>query len=336
MLKAICQKAICLLSAAAVSIALFACSEPESSHSAKVNTDLTLQLRWKHQAQFAGFYVADQMHLYRQQGLNVSFIEGGPLILPTKVVNDGVAQFGIATPNDLVVARAHGAKVRAIAAIYRINPMVLYSLKSLGVQKPADLVGKTIHVPATADIFFKTFIAKTGIHPAAVTQTVLDSGDPFAVLRNEKDVMVGFFMNQVRQLQRAGYEINVIYPDDYGVHFYGDVLFTTDAYLNDHFNEVVAFLRASLLGWEHALVDPVQAARFVRHYNASADLAHEIEFLDASVPLITAGDYRLGWMQESAWDATVQVLYETHMLPVPIPSERVYTNKVLEEIAATP
>src|SRR5512138_1402423 len=75
---------------------------------------VTIQLSFSHQAEFAGFYAADQQGYYAAQGLKVSFVPGGPEADFITPVAGGQAQFGVALPSDVILARAAGKPVRAI------------------------------------------------------------------------------------------------------------------------------------------------------------------------------------------------------------------------------
>src|SRR5215208_1726745 len=105
---------------------------------------LTVQLSWSHQAEFAGFYAAEQQGYYADEGLQVSFLEGGPDVDFITPVLYGTAEFGVAQPADLIIARAESKPVRSIAAIYRRSPIIFFSHADLGITRPQDFIGKKI------------------------------------------------------------------------------------------------------------------------------------------------------------------------------------------------
>ena len=111
-------------------------------------TPITVQLVWTHQAQFAGFYAADQNGYYTDEGLAVTLLEGGATVDHWNAVLDGAAQFGIAGGDELILARSEGKPVRAIATIYRRSPTVFISLKDAGITRPEDFAGKKVRAPA--------------------------------------------------------------------------------------------------------------------------------------------------------------------------------------------
>ena len=74
-------------------------------------TPVTVQLSFTHQAEFAGLYAADQLGFYAAEGLQVSFQEGGPEVDFHAPVENGTAQFGLAQPADVILARSGGQTV---------------------------------------------------------------------------------------------------------------------------------------------------------------------------------------------------------------------------------
>jgi len=109
-------------------------------------TDLktvTLQLKWKHQFQFAGYYAAIEKGYYKKFGLEVILKEAVSDTEPDDAVFNGEAQFGITT-SDVVIERANGKDVVILASIFQHSPQVLVSLKDSGIEFVHDLIGKRI------------------------------------------------------------------------------------------------------------------------------------------------------------------------------------------------
>src|SRR5260370_17484679 len=107
---------------------------------------VTLRLKWFHQAQFAGFYVAKEKDFYKSSGLNVDIQPGGPDFPAIQMVTGGNEQFGVTGADQILIARSKGVPVVALAVIFRRNPFVLFSLAKSGIKTPPDYVGKTIAV----------------------------------------------------------------------------------------------------------------------------------------------------------------------------------------------
>jgi NitT/TauT family transport system substrate-binding protein len=133
-------------------------------------------------------------------------------------------------------------------------------------------------------------------------------------------------------IQKAGYSINLIYPDDYGVHFFADTIFATDDFINANPDLVLRFLRASLKGWTYAVENPGKVGQMVVKYESKADAALENDKMVASLPLINTGEDHIGWMKPEIWAGMEQTLREQGVLTMPLDVTQVYTLQFLEEI----
>jgi len=321
----VCQGIILLI----LTLGLPACSPRVNSTPAL--TPVTLQLSWLHQAEFAGFYAADQLGYFAEEGLQVSFVEGGSAVDFIAPVVNGTAQFGVAQPADLILARAAGKPVRSIAVIYRRSPIVFFSHADLNITRPQDFVGKKIRSAITLDQTIWATMARIDIQPDQY-EIVYLPGDISLFASREVPVWVGFINVIALDVQRAGYEINIIYPDDYGIHFYGDVLITTDDLIARDPDLVQRFTRAVLRGWTFALENPDAIGEFVQKYNTEAEAALENARMIASIPLVNTGEDFIGWMKPEVWVGMEQTLREQNLLTNAVDVEQVYTMQFLEEI----
>ena len=310
-------------------VALCACAPAAAP--TRALTPVTVQLRWTHNAQFAGMYAAEQKGYYAAEGLAVTFVEGSGNLDFIQPVLDGNAQFSITNADSLVLARAENKPVRAIATIYRRSPTVYLTLAESGIKKPQDFVGKRIRAVPASTPMLHTMMARVGIAQnqytevnVAATLTPLYSG--------EVQVSAGFVTNEVLTAQAAGYKLNIIYPDDYGIHFYADTIFTTDDLVAKNADLVRRFLRATLKGWTYAIENPAQVGALVQKYNVTADAALENAKMAASIPLVNTGEDYIGWMKPEIWAGMEKILREQGVLTKPVDVTQVYTMEFLKEI----
>ena len=182
-------------------------------------TPVTVQLSWLHQAEFAGFYAAEQQGYFQDEGLDFSFIEGGPEVDFIAPVAEGRAEFGIAQPADVILARAAGKPLKSVAVIFQRSPIVFFSLADSGIIRPQDLIGKKIRTAVSIDQTLAAMMAKQGISPDQYDVVYLPS-DVEQFASGEVPVWGGFINVFVLEVQKAGHKINIISPDDYGIHFY--------------------------------------------------------------------------------------------------------------------
>jgi len=323
-----CRNARLILLLCAALIAVASCGST-ATPSASL-TPVTVQLAWTHGAQFAGLYAADQNGYYAAEGLAVRLVETGPSDDRLVPVLADTAQFGIASPVQLIPARADGKPLRAIAAIYRRDPFVFFALADSGITRPADFVGKTIQLRPPARPLLRTVMTHAGIAPGQYKED--NDSDYTALYSGAIDVATGFVTNEVLAAQAAGHKLNLIYPDDYGVHFYSDTLFSTDDFLAAHPDVVLRFLRATLKGWTYAVEHPTAVAPLVLKYKSDADAAHENATMAASLPLVNTGEDQIGWMKPEIWDGMAQTLRDQGLLTKPVDLSTVYTLQFLQEL----
>ena len=108
--------------------------------------DVTLKLKWVHQAQFAGNYVAKEKGMYDAEGVNLNIEPFSFDDTTIDSVVSGHADFGITGADELLLARAAGKPIKAFAVIYKINPVCAYALAESGIEKPQDFIFNNWHL----------------------------------------------------------------------------------------------------------------------------------------------------------------------------------------------
>jgi ABC-type nitrate/sulfonate/bicarbonate transport system substrate-binding protein len=207
------------------------------------------------------------------------------------------------------------------------------TLANSGITRPQNFVGKTIQYNASTGLILNAMLAKVGISPNAYTEVNVGSDlSPF--YSGQVQVWNAFITNEVLTAQSAGYKVNVIFPDDYGIHFYSDTLYTTENTISTHPDLVLRFLRATLKGWTYAIENPNLVASMVAKYNPNADLQHETTQMTASLPLINTGEDYIGWMKPKVWVGMEKTLREQKILTQPLDITQVYTMQFIQEIYA--
>jgi len=293
--------------------------------------EVTVQLHWYHQAEFAGFYAADQNGYYAEEGLNATLVPiPGPGTDNIAIVADGGVDFGVNAGAGLVTARSRGVPITALACIYRRYPLAFITLASSGMTRPHDFPGHTIRrlLPGSSGVAFPALMTRVGLGADSVEE--VDVGfDLTRFFAGEVDIWPGYVTTQALEIWDAGYEINLILPEDYGVHLYGDTLFTGDRLIRENPDRVLRFVRATLRGWRWAAENAEQAGRLTLEYDPTLDADHQIAQMQASLPLIHTGKDRLGWMRAEVWQATHDILGDQGLLAGPVDIDRVHTMEFL-------
>ena len=292
---------------------------------------ITVQLAWTHNAQFAGMYVADQKGYYSAEGLAIKFLELPTGVDPIAEVLSGKAQIGIAAADSLLIARATGKPIRAIAVIFRRSPRVYVSLATTGITRPQDMVGKTISVNSPGHAQFEALMSRSGIQ--SDQYTLVDSTPDFnSFYSGQVQVRSVYLTNEVLAMQAAGYALNILYPDDYGIHNYGDTLVASDTLVATQPDLILRFLRATLKGWTFAVENSGEIGAIVQKYNPSADASLEIEKMAASIPLVNTGEDQIGWMKPAIWSGMDKILQDQGVITSPLDVTQAYTMQFLQDI----
>jgi NitT/TauT family transport system substrate-binding protein len=296
--------------------------------------EVTVQLAWVHQYQFAGYYAAEEQGYYTEEGLKVTLLSRPEVDVDvTANVVDGLADFGVTFGAGVVVDRSLGRPVTAIAAIYRRHPLVFMTLAESGITRPQDFPGHTIRTltPGGSAIAFEAMMTRLGMDPDSVEQ--IDVGYDLApFFARELDIWLGYLIGEVLTAREQGQEVNLILPDEYGIHLYGDTLFASDQLIRENPDLVLRFLRATLRGWQWAIQNPQEAGALALKYDSTLDAAQQAAMMEASVPLVYTGEDDIGWMRAEVWEGMYDILSEQGLLGKPFDVNEAYTMEFLQQI----
>jgi NitT/TauT family transport system substrate-binding protein len=298
--------------------------------------EVILQLKWVHQAQFAGYYVAQSKEYYAQENIKVTFFEGGQNIDVTGNLINGKADFAVLSPEELLTHRSQGYNLKAIATIYRRSAVVFLSMAGSDIKRPRDFPGKTIAALGSGGatefrIQLLAMLKKLHLEPESMK---IVSYDPTYItfINGEVDVTPTYSTGGLIRLRDEGFDLNLIWPDDYGVHFYSDTLVTTGELIDENPDLVKRFLRASLKGWEDAIENYMAAITITLKYAEVADRGIQTSMMEAMLPLIHTGEDHIGWMKPEIWQEMYSFLMEQSLLQKPFDINQAYTMRFLQEI----
>mgnify|MGYP001333984890 FL=1 len=278
--------------------------------------DVTLQLKWVTQAQFAGYYVAKDKGFYEEEGLNVTIKPGGPDIAPEQVIASGQADVITTWMPAALAARERGVQLVNIAQPFKNGGLEFTCLKEMGVETTADFPGKTLGVWFFGNEYpFYAWMAKLGLATdggdAGVT-VLKQAFNVDALLQKQAACISVMTYNEYGQVLDAG-----ITPDqlvtfsyrDQGVTVLEDGLYVMEEKLADPaFAEtMVKFVRASMKGWKYAEANADEAAQIVIDNDESGaqSLDHQ-KYMMSEVAKLTAGGN--GALDPADFDATVASL----------------------------
>ena len=214
---------------------------------------VTIQLRWFHQFQFAGYYAAIEKGFYAEEGLQVSLREFEPGKDRVAPVLGGKAQYGVGG-SPVLKMRAEGQPLVLLAQIFQHSAAVLVTKRDSGILSPHELVGKKVMLPLD-DISgapIKAMILETVGDMQRIT-VVPHTYNNLDLINGNIDAMATYLSNEPYKLKKKGVSVNIIDPRSYGIDFYGDNLFTTEIEIAEHPERVKKMIRATIKGWTYAL-----------------------------------------------------------------------------------
>lgn len=246
--------------------------------------EVTLQLKWVTQAQFAGYYVAQDKGFYEEEDLDVTIKPGGPDIAPTQVIAGGGADVMVDWMPAALAAREKGLPLVNIAQPFKSSGMMLTCRKDSGVASTDDLPGKTLGVWFFGNEFpFLSWMSQLGIPTDGGDEgvTVLKQGfnvDP--LIQNQAACISTMTYNEYWQVIDAGFtpeDLVVFKYEDQGVATLEDGLYVLEENLDDpdFVDRMERFVRASMKGWKYAQENPDEAAEIVLDNDATGAQTEE-------------------------------------------------------------
>ena len=278
--------------------------------------EVRLQLKWRAQAQFAGYYAARALGFYEAEKLDVAIRPGGPDLASEKVVADGGAEFGIGWLPSLLAARDHGVPLVNIAQVFAHSGMRQIAFKASGIRGVPDLRGRRVAVwlGGTEVELFAT-LEKHRIDRGRDVTIVPQPFDMGLFLRKEVDAAAAMTYNEYKQVLDAGVkpaDLVVIDFNREGTAMLEDGVFVREDWLRDDRSRQIAtrFLRASLRGWAACRRSPADCVEIVLREDPALDRAHQAWMMAEVIKLIwgpPAPRVPLGRMDPAAFARTADI-----------------------------
>jgi NitT/TauT family transport system substrate-binding protein len=283
---------------------------------AQAQDEVTLQLKWVTQAQFAGYYVAQAKGFYEAEGLSVTILPGGPDIAPTQVIAGGGADVVVEWMPAALAAREKGLPLVNIAQPFASSGLMLTCLAETGITSPADFADKTLGVWFFGNEYpFLSWMSTLGLATdgSAGGVTVLKQGfnvDP--LLQKQAACVSTMTYNEYWQVIDAGItpeQLVTFKYEEQGVATLEDGLYVLEENLADPAFEdkMVRFVRASMEGWKYAEANPDEAAMIVlENDETGAQTEEHQKRMMGEVAKLTAGSN--GALDVAAAERTVATL----------------------------
>lgn len=289
-----------------------------SQKGAAEKREVTIRLKWWNQFQFAGYYAAVKQGYYQAAGLQVKLIPGDAQHPVMEEVLSGRADFGI-TGSDLLVGFASGKPVVALGAIFQHSPYVIMSMPAKKIHLPSDLVGKSIMASEHQGwVELKAIFLKEGIDLDRFS-IMSHTWNNLDLVEGRIDAMTGYRSVEPFQLAELGAVPSIIRPADYGVDFYGDILFSSQSFIENNPETVEQFRRATFKGWEYAMTHKAEMIAYIltlpdvqaRKVSRQALTFEANEMEQLIVPSLVD----IGNMNEGRWQHILNIHEQLNLIP---------------------
>ena len=293
-----------------------------------------LALDWFPNADHAGIYVAQAQGFFEDEGLDVELRVPANPEDPPKFVATGRADIAISYEPDVILAKAQGLPITAVAAIVPVPLNSIQVLKSAGVTSLSQLGGATIGYPGIPanEVYLKTIWKHVGVDPSTIT--LVDVGfDLSPAMRGERvDATIGSYWNVEAVLaELEGYPVDIFHLQDYGVPLYDELVFIVgeDA-VEDRKDMIRRFLKAVARGHRYAVENPEAAVDAV----AEANPEMRRDLIDGGVRLLVplwAGMDPFGRMDVARWGQFVDFLHDNELIEERPALDTLLTNEFIPE-----
>lgn len=288
------------------------CDKNNSSSNAgnSSTASVKLQLNWKPEPEFGGFYAAKESGAFDKHGVNVDVVEGGAGTPTVQMVAAGKVEFGIVSADELVVSRSNGADIVALFAAYQTNPQGIMTHAEKGFKDIGDIFKSNGTLAMQKGLPYSNFLEKKfGFDKVKIVPS--PNGD-LSVFRTDPNyAMQCFVTSEPIAAKHAGLNVKTFLIADAGYNPYTTVLVTRGDYLKANPKIVQSVVDAVKEGWEAYLKDPTATNFAMQKLNPTMDAQTFADSAEAQKPLIETDDTKklgIGAMTSERWQTLIDQL----------------------------
>lgn len=294
-------------------------------------TKVTLQLNWFPEAEHGGFYAALAHGYYREAGLDVTIVPGGPETPVVQLVSRRNVTFGIVNADNVLFGRAQQAPIVAVMAPLQISPRCIIVHERSGIEDFDGLKNITLAMSSSGAFshFLRQKLPLTGV------KIVPYSGNVAMFLKDKNYAQQGYVFSEPFVARKEGGDPKVLMLSDLGFNPYTSVLFTHEDQVDENPELVRKMVQASVRGWQKYIEDPTKANERIHKANPEMDLdilAYGAKTLDPLVLDVTAKQKGVGTMSRARWETLANQLVDSKQLRRrDVDVEGAYTTRFLRE-----
>ncbi|MEE9397523.1 MAG: transporter substrate-binding domain-containing protein, partial [Methylococcales bacterium] len=267
---------------------------------------VSIQLKWQHSFQFAGYYAAIEKGYYRDAELDVRLKEINFSKDNVEQVIAGESEYGV-SDSTLVIYHLKGKPVVLLKQFFQHSPLVFLSRRESGIVSPYEMVGKSVvfNNNNKGDASLNTLLFNMMGDLSKINMVEYDSSYFQQFIDGKIDVIFAYSTSEPYLLKEQGIDVNIINPQNYGIDFYGDNFFTSQKELSEHPERVAKMSQATVKGWQYALDHPDEIIQLIRDkYNPSLSTGYLQYAADTTRQMMIPGMIELGSINPKRYQRT--------------------------------
>ena len=294
---------------------------------------IKLALDWYPNANHIGLFIAQEKGYFADENLNVTLYTPADPSTVLQTVGAGKDDFGISYQPDVLLARGQGVPVVSVSGMVQHPLNSVMALKSSGITRPRDLVGKKVGYPGipTNEPLLDTMLKFDGANGLADVELVNVGFDlAVALISGTVDAVVGaYWTHESILVENEGYPVNIMRMEEWGVpDYYELVIVVSEQTLRDRPDMVERFLRAIRRGYQDAVSDPQAGVNvLLEGTNEEVDEAIERPGADLLAPLWQTDSTSFGSQDAARWSDFTRWMQDNGLLSEDVKSDDAFTDR---------
>jgi NitT/TauT family transport system substrate-binding protein len=292
---------------------------------------IVFQADWYPQPEHGGFFTALAKGYYKDEGLDVTILPGGPYITVEKQVSAGSAQFGMGSSDKVLESNAQGQPLVAVAATMQHDPQGIMVRKDSSIHSFSDLNGHSVAIKVGESTWFEFIVKRFQLNNVHVVPAMMNVANFVA---DPQYIQQAFATSEPFFAHQAGIETRVLLVSDAGYSPYR-VMYATNEFVQQHPEIIAKFVRASLKGWKEYLNDPAAAHAMIAKLNPALNPEWmQFTWQQLRDGHFVAGDdpsgAQLGQMDSKRWATMYEQLVDLKVIDKPFDPTTAYTLQFLQ------
>lgn len=300
---------------------------------------ITLTVNFTAEGDHSPYFVANEKGWYAEAGLDVSVeFSKGSIDAAQRAVT-GKTDIAIADTGPVVAINGNGGNLKIVGMLFDQAPQAIFTTRSTGITKPADLVGKKVAVPNgdTQRILFPALASVNNFDPEDVQLiNIAPSAKYGALASGAVDAIFNFSTGDPYVKKAVGEDNSVLIPwRDHGLRLYGNGIVVTTDWLSNNAEVLRKFLAVSYRAWQYTMEHPDEAISILKKAVPQITETTYRQNLRLVLELFRSKDYAehaIGWINDSRMCDTVRTIQEHIPMQTRMPCDQLYTNEYLPDV----